>query len=278
MEPVERLDKIRVELAGDFLRLLEVNGYKFSVDASKLSNSKGDEATQLLNSESTTILAVRYKDGVIVAGDRRATSGTSVIYDKADKVIDIDDFSVLAISGSPAIAFEIARILEHQFKYYRRSQLQEMSLEGKLRTLSRLIRDNLPMALQGIGAVIPIYAAYDLTDNRGKIFFYDALGAQFECADFSTSGSGSVWIRGALYYVNRWGEKPICDLGLDASIAIVFRLLDAAAEYDAATSGYNRKSNIFPIIKTITQKGIESLSEEYLERIYSEKVEVGNVG
>lgn len=274
-----------MEHSGDFLGLLKANGYKFtmsldsldSIEASDNNNNglSGDKA-HLLNSESTTILAVRYQDGVVVAGDRRATAGTSVIYDKADKVIDIDDFSVLAISGSPAIAFEIARILETQFKYYRRSQLQEMSLEGKLRTLSKLIRDNLPMALQGIGMVIPIYAAYDSYEGKGKIFFYDALGAQFECADFATSGSGSVWIRGALYYLNRWAEKPLCDLELDHSIAIVLRLLDAAAEYDAATSGYNKKSNIFPIIKTITSKGVEAISEEYLGQIYAGSVEIQN--
>ena len=90
----------------------------------------------------------------MIAGDRRATAGTSVIYDRAEKVLQIDKHSVLAISGSPAIAYEIARVLEHSFQYFRRSQLQELSLEGKLRMLSRLIRDNLPMALQGIGGVI----------------------------------------------------------------------------------------------------------------------------
>ena len=83
--------------------------------------------------EGTTILAIRYRDGVLVSGDRRATMGNVVVYDRAEKVIPIDDDSVLAISGSPAIAYEIARMLEMSVQYYRRSQLQDLSLDGKLR-------------------------------------------------------------------------------------------------------------------------------------------------
>ncbi len=258
-----------MENRGDFISLLKSNGYQFGLDSANIS---GKSSEHIQATEGTTILAVRYKDGVIIAGDRRAISGTAVIYDRADKVIDIDDYSVLAISGSPATAYELARTLEHSFKYYRRSQLQELSLEGKLRMLSKLIRDNLPMALQGIGAVIPIFAAYDVSEG-GRIFFYDAMGAQFECADFATSGSGSVWIRGALYYLNRWGEKPLSDMEQREAIVIVLRLLDAASEYDAATSGYNRKSDIFPLVKTITQEGIQNITSEHLSEIYAQFVE-----
>ena len=67
--------------------------------------------------------------------------------------------------------YEIARILEHSFQYHRRRQLTEMSIEAKLRRLSILIRDNLPMAMQGIGAVIPIFAIFDQRDAtvRGAV-------------------------------------------------------------------------------------------------------------
>ena len=45
-----------------------------------------------------------------------------------------------------------------------------------------------------------------------KSSFYDALGAHFESADFATSGSGSVWIRGVLYHVNRWGDIRLIEM------------------------------------------------------------------
>ncbi len=224
--------------------------------------------------EATTVVAMRYSEGIIIAGDRRATAGTSVIHDRAEKVLPIDSHSVLAISGAPATAYEIARVLKHSFQYFRRSQLQELSVEGKLRTLSRLIRDNLPMAMQGIGAVIPIFALYapqtDESENGGKIYFYDALGAHFENVDFATTGSGSIWIRGVLRYIDRWGETRLEDMDQQQATITILRLLDTASEYDAATSGYNAKAEIFPTVKTITQQGVETLSDDFLKDCYVE--------
>ncbi|MCY3551190.1 MAG: proteasome subunit alpha [Candidatus Poribacteria bacterium] len=256
---------------GDFLNLLKHANYSLKID---LPSEAAQHGTDIEIAHSTTVVAVRYADGVMIAGDRRATAGTSVIYDRAEKVLQIDKHSVLAISGSPAIAYEIARVLEHSFQYFRRSQLQELSLEGKLRMLSRLIRDNLPMALQGIGGVIPIFALYDLgaadEENGGKIFFYDALGAHFENVNFATTGSGSIWIRGVLRYLSRFGDTPLQEMDERQATITILRLLDTASEYDAATSGYNARAQIFPNIKTVTRIGVEDISDDELEACYAE--------
>jgi proteasome beta subunit len=165
-------------------------------------------------------------------------------------------------------------MLEHSFQYFRRSQLQELSLEGKLRMLSRLIRENLTMALQGIGGVIPIFALYDLNtdddENGGKIFFYDALGAHFENVDFATTGSGSIWIRGVLRYLSRFGETSLHEMDQRQAAITILRLLDIASEYDAATSGYNAKVNIFPTLKTVTRTGVDTITDEDLAVWYAE--------
>ena len=142
--------------SSDFLSLLKQRGQLPQYPAPTSPIPAG-----IKGAEGTTILALRYNDGILMAGDRRATSGNTVLYDRADKVICIDDDSAMALSGAPAIACEIARMLEVSFQHYRRSQLQRLSLDGKLRTLSRLLRENLPMALQGIGAVVPIFATFD---------------------------------------------------------------------------------------------------------------------
>lgn len=256
----------------DFVDLLRQTGYRFPTEnAASLPVSTG-QTLPFHPTEGTTILAMRYRDGVLVAGDRRATAGNAVLYDRADKVIDLDAHSVMAISGSPAIAFEIARILEHSFQYYRRRQLQEMSLSAKLRRLSMLIKDNLPMAIQGIGAVIPIFATFDRTDGRGKIYFYDALGAQFESTDFTTTGSGSPSIRGIMYYMNRWGGQPFAALERDAAVGMALRLLDTAGEYDSATGRYERSADIFPTMKTLTASGLEEIDTALLRRLYGQYV------
>jgi proteasome beta subunit len=245
----------------DFLDLLREKGNL--PDEVSLVNS----AEKFQSIEGTTILAIRYRDGVLVAGDRRATMGNVVVYDRAEKVIPIDDDSVLAISGSPAIAYEIARMLEMSVQYYRRSQLQDLSLDGKLRSLSRLLRQNLPMAMQGVGAVIPIYALFDRSEDIGKIFFYDLLGATFESVDFCTTGSGSHIIRGALYYANRWGDVPLAKMDDKMALETIVKMLETAAEYDTATGGYNSTSLIYPTVMRVRTDGISKVSEEELKSI-----------
>ena len=220
-----------------------------------------------MSTDGTPLHPIGYRVCVLVAGDRRATMGNVVVYDRAEKVISIDDDSVLAISGSPAIAYEIARMLEMSVQYYRRSQLQDLSLDGKLRSLSRLLRQNLPMAMQGVGAVIPIYALFDKLEDIGKIFFYDLLGATFESVDFCTTGSGSHIIRGALYYANRWGEVPLAKMDDKMALETIVKMLETAAEYDTATGGYNSTSLIYPTVMRVRTDGISTVSEEELKSI-----------
>jgi proteasome beta subunit len=247
----------------DFLSLLKERGQMPAAPAAAAMHADGVQGA-----EGTTILALRYREGVLVAGDRRATMGNVVVYDRADKVLCIDDDAVMALSGSPAIAGEIARMLEVSFQHYRRSQLQELSLDGKLRILSRLLRENLPMAVQGIGAVVPIFAAFDAVAASGKIFFYDILGAQFESVDFCTTGSGSPIIRGALYHLNRWGGQPLASMEERTSLTLILKMLETAAEYDTATGGYKPSARIYPQVMRITAGGIDTVAELELEALY----------
>src|SRR5260370_29497528 len=155
----------------------------------------------ITETQATTILAFKFADGVLVGGDRRATAGNVVMYDRADKVLEIDRHSLMAIAGSPATAWEMARVLEHSFQYYRRSQLQEMSVEGKVRALSKLLRDNLGMVMQGVGVVVPLFATFDSkAAEPAKVFFYDAMGAQFEAADFAAIRSRAPSLPTVLHY------------------------------------------------------------------------------
>ena len=223
--------------------------------------------------ESTTILAVKFSGGVLVAGDRRATAGNTVVYDRADKVLEIDRHSIMAIAGVPATAWEMARVLEHSFQYFRRTQLQEMSVDGKVRALSKLLRDNFGFVMQGVGVVVPIFATYDANSKpEARLYFYDAMGAQFEVTDYAATGSGSPAVRGILYYENNWGSKKLHDLNAEEAVAIALRALDTAAESDTATGGVDRSGKIFPLIKIVSREGITTLPEEQVGAIFKQRV------
>lgn len=226
------------------------------------------DASHLPQTEATTILAFKFKNGILMAGDRRATAGNTVVYDRADKVLEIDRHSLMAIAGVPATAWEMARMLEHSFQFYRRSQLAEMSMEGKVRTLSKLLKDNLGLVMQGVGVVVPIFATYDTYARIPRLYFYDAMGAQFEAADYAISGSGSPAVRSVLYYANTYGGRPLARYTEDEAVLLALRALDTAAESDTATGGIDRHGRVFPIIKIINEKGIQSLPEETMQKAY----------
>ncbi len=206
----------------------------------------------VVDTHGTTVIAVKYREGVLNLGDRRATANMAIMFDQAEKVLPLDDYTLIAISGSFARAMDIVRYLKHAFKYYRRTQLQEMSLDGKVSEVSRAIAGNLAMAMQGIGAFIPIVSAYDPRTNEGRIFFYDGMGARFETAEFGAAGSGSERIRGAFDYIIRT-KKPFREMSLDEALRECLVLLDIAADLDAATGGY---AKVLPVARAITADGI----------------------
>jgi proteasome beta subunit len=233
----------------------------------------GAASHSFVPTESTTILAFKFSGGVLVAGDRRATAGNTVVYDRADKVLEIDRHSIMAIAGVPATAWEMARVLEHSFQYFRRTQLQEMSVDGKVRALSKLLRDNFGFVMQGIGVVVPIFATYDSNSEPGaRLYFYDAMGAQFEVTDYAATGSGSPAVRGILYYENNWGPKKLKELNEEEAVAIALRALDTAAEADTATGGVDRSGKVFPLIKLVSRDGITTLSDEKVAAVFKKNV------
>jgi len=220
--------------------------------------------------EATTILAFKFSGGVLVAGDRRATAGNLVVYDRADKVLQIDGDSLMAIAGVPATAWEMARMLAHSFQFYRRTQLQELSLEGKVRALSKLLRDNLGFVLQGVGMVVPLFATYDHLAGVPRLYFYDPMGAQFEAAEYAASGSGAGAVRSVLHYVKTWGGG-IRDMGRGDAVVLALRALETAAENDTATGGVDRRGSVYPLVKIIGESGVQTLSERELAEVFEQQ-------
>lgn len=246
---------------GDFSRLVSPQS---TLGESTFSSKAVDSAAGTkLDTHGTTIIAVKYRDGVLNVADRRATAGMGVMYDRAEKILALDDHTLLSISGSFATSIEIARYLRHAFKYYQRSQLQPMSLEGKLSEVSKRIAQNMPMAMQGIGAFIPVLSVFDTHQDEGRIFFYDGMGARFESSEFGAAGSGSTAIRGSFDYIVRT-QKPFSEMSLQEALRECLILLDIAADLDAATGGY---SKILPSARAVTREGILNLDEAQMTEV-----------
>jgi proteasome beta subunit len=242
-------------IAGDFLSLLATR---------EVTALKVDAANAPVQTQATTVFAFHFKDGVLMAGDRRATAGNIIVTDRIDKVIEIDATSVLAIAGVPATAFEMARVMQTSFEYYRRSQLQPLSLPAKVRALARLLRENLPLTLQGVGVVMPLFAGLDQTKTPAepKIYFYDPLGAQFQAVGYAASGSGSGTIRSVISFQERYGKPTPSQMNLAEAVQFTSRVLMTASEFDSATGGVNPDTKTFATIKVLDAKGVRTLGED----------------
>jgi proteasome beta subunit len=247
---------------GDFLALLPKSNF------AQLSASAS--CPELI--QATTVFAFHCGEGVIIAGDHRATAGNLVFSDKTEKILELDSHSLMAIAGVPATAFEMARTLQTTFEFYRRSQLQPMSLPAKIRALSKLLRDNLPATLQGFGVVSPIFAGVECNEHNGKpaIYFYDPLGAQFEAATYAGSGSGSGSIKSVLHYLEKWGQPQPAEMPLPQAVTLAIRLLMTAAEFDTATGGVHPERRLFATIKLLSREGIRTIELEEQERCWKD--------
>ncbi len=209
----------------------------------------------------TTVLAFKYADGVVVAGDRLATEGHRVASRDVEKVFSTDAYSLMAISGAAGPCIEMGRVLSVELEHYEKIEGEALELEGKANKLSQMIRANLPAAMQGL-VVIPLFAGYDLRRHCGRLWKFDVTGGRYEETEYEATGSGGLFARESL--------KKTWNAGLsraDAVAAAVTALTDAA-DQDRATGGVDLQRGIFPIINIATEKGIERTPGREVEEIY----------
>ncbi len=205
----------------------------------------------------TTIVALTFADGVVMAGDRRATMGNVIAQRDVQKVFEADSHSVVGIAGTAGIAVELVRLFQVELEHYEKIEGTALSLEGKANRLSTLLRGNLGMAMQGL-AVVPMFAGYDLREDRGRIFSYDVTGGRYEEHEYHAVGSGSSFARGSL--------KKLFhdDASAEESVRIALEALYDAADDDSATSGPDLTRRIFPVVAVVTSAGVDMVSEDSL--------------
>jgi proteasome beta subunit len=202
----------------------------------------------------TTICAVRYRDGVVMAGDRRATAGSAIAHRTMEKVHPADAHSGVAIAGAAGPALEMVRLFQLQLEHYEKVEGQALSLEGKANQLAQMVRGNFGMAMQGL-VVVPLFAGYDLRRGKGRIYTYDPTGGRYEETDFHADGSGGRDARTTI----KLGYKE--GLSREEAVELCVRALWEAADEDAATGGPDAVRGIYPTVATITAQGFESVPE-----------------
>jgi proteasome beta subunit len=198
--------------------------------------------------EGTTVLAVAARDGVVMAGDRRATAGHLISRGDMRKVFPADDRSAIAISGTAGPAMELARVFATELEHYEKVEGEPLSLDGKSNKLAGMVRAHLPMAMQGL-VVVPLFAGVDPRTAEGSIYEYDPVGGRYLARYHAATGSGSLAARATLKRLH----QPQGDL--NASVRTALEALFDAAEEDSATGGPDLVRGIYPIVAVIDDVG-----------------------
>jgi proteasome beta subunit len=219
-----------------------------------------DVGDRLSVTHATTVVAIRFADGVVIAGDRRATMGNLISHRAIEKVFAADRYSGVAIAGAAGPAMEMVKLFQLQLEHYEKVEGSALSLEGKANQLSQMVRSNLPAAMQGL-AVVPIFAGYDLNRKTGRLFQYDVTGGRYEESNHASSGSGSLHAGTVVKLGFREGMTR--DETVDLAITALFQ----AADEDSATGGPDLIRGIYPVIATITAEGFARVPDtEIAER------------
>ncbi len=223
------------------------------------------EAGQISPPHGTTVLALKFADGVVMAGDRRAVEGSAIADRRMDKVFPADDFSAVGMAGVAAQALELVRLFQTELEHYEKVEGDPLSLEGKANRLAQMVRAWMPLVMQGL-IVVPVYAGYDLRRRVGRIFRYDVIGGRYEEEDFHATGSGGRDAKGSLK------KRYRHDLSREEAIEVAVEALFDASEEDAATGGPDPLRGIYPQVFVVTAEGAVEVPDDDVKGAYESVV------
>lgn len=242
-------------------------GPPWSPTSSSSPLSEGSGASPLPPvTRGTTVLAIKYQGGVVIAGDRRATEGSQIAGRRIEKVSKVDEHSAMAIAGAAGPCLEMAKLFQTELEHYEKLEGVQLSCEGKANKLGQMVKANLPMVFQGL-VVIPIYVGYDLRRGEGRIFKYDITGGRYEESDYHAIGSGGKDAR------NTMREHFRKTLSEEDALRIALLALYNAADEDVSTGGPDLVRGIYPSAKLVSASGISDVDDERMKTIYAALIE-----
>jgi proteasome beta subunit len=219
----------------------------------------------------TTIVALKYPGGVLIAGDRRSTQGNMIAGRDVQKVYITDDYTATGIAGTAAIAVEFARLYAVELEHYEKLEGVPLTFAGKVNRLAIMVRGNLAAAMQGLVA-LPLLVGFDIDDpepeKAGRIVSFDAAGGwNFEEEGYQSVGSGSIFAKSSIKKL----YSQVTDT--DSALRVAVEALYDAADDDSATGGPDLVRGIFPTAVTIGADGAVNVAERHIAELSREVIE-----
>lgn len=222
-----------------------------------------------ISAHATTIVALRTAEGVVMAGDRRATMGNYISSRDIEKVFPADGYSLVGIAGTAGLGIELVKLYQLELEHYEKIEGAPLTLNGKANRLATMLRGNLGIALQGL-AVVPLFAGFDLDapsiPEAGKIYSFDVVGGIYAERDYDSIGSGSIFAKSSLK------KRYRRDIGTDEAVKIAVESLYDAADDDSATGGPDPTRDLYPVVMTATVEGSKRIDEAVVAGVAREVI------
>lgn len=206
----------------------------------------------------TSILGIVCKDGIVMAGDRRATAGNLVMAKNTQKVVQINDYLTVSGTGMSSDIDMLQKII---------------SAELKLKHLRSKTRPTIKEAANLIGMIayrnirnfstIPfiagtLVAGFD-EDGTSSLYTVEPAGGIMKVEDYDANfSSGMPFIMGLL---ERQYKK---DISLKEGVELAIEALKSSTQRDI---GSGNAIDVF----TITKDGIKHVVKQKIEADYKEQ-------
>ena len=177
----------------------------------------------------TSLVAITYRNGVIVGADTRTSVSGFVSNRFAYKIVPILNQAVICRSGSAADT----QYLADQTKWELQARDYRYQIRPTLMQLSRLLRSLMLESSQELTASL-ICAGYDREKQAGRIYSISPSGSLIEEEGFAVSGSGSTFILGHMDNTYR------SNMSEDEGITFVLEAVRLAMNRDGSSGGFVR--------------------------------------
>jgi proteasome beta subunit len=175
----------------------------------------------------TTTLGIVFKDGIILAADKRATAGHLIAQKDTKKVNNITDNIAVTMAGTASDGQLLIKLAKAELKLRSIRSGHDVLVKEAAALMSRMVYNNLrkPSMMAGISHFV--IAGNDQTG----FYLYDVFpdGTVSECPDYIASGSGSTMAYGVLETLYKK------DMSVDEAKDLAIKCVNSSIKRDSAS-------------------------------------------
>ncbi|HIH05115.1 TPA: proteasome subunit beta [Candidatus Woesearchaeota archaeon] len=197
----------------------------------------------------TTTVALLCKDGIVLAADKRVTSGYLISNKKFEKIFPISESIAVTVAGTVSDIQLLTKYIKAELSLRAIRTGREASVKEAVNLLGMFVYGNIRKYSIIPGVSHFIVAGKDSDGFHGYDISPD--GSIIEIDDYTSSGSGSVMAYGVLETL----YKP--NMSIDEGVKLAVKAINAAVQRDIASG------NGVDVI-AVTKDGVKKVHSQLL--------------